>query len=115
MKSLFKLSFICLLTFFATNALHAQCSVTMSQPQVMDNNSTAKVYYMRVTTPSVVDRIVLEGVTTCYDTNICTGYAVIQKRCYQKNATLRCQVIDGTCNRRDGCVVVIEPLSNCGY
>lgn len=112
MKSLLKLSFVCLLAFFATNALHAQCSITMNQPQMMSNNSNGyQVYYMHVRTPSVVDRIILEGITTCYNTNVCYGHIAIQKECYEKIATLRCQVIDGAvCNQRDGCTVVIEPL-----
>jgi len=114
MKSLLKLNLICLLAFFATNALHAQCNMTMSIAKVAEYSGSVH-YRIQATTPQVVDRIVLPNVNkTCYDTRWCHGYKIIQKGCTPKNVNFECESVDASCIQRDGCIVVIEPLYNCG-
>jgi len=112
MKSLLKFTFICLLAFFSANALHAQCNtpdIYMSADKVGEN-ATHVIYRFSVGTDVKSDKIKLEGIATCYNAYDCTGYKYIPKSCYRQYEELKCEATKNSCARRDGCVVVINPL-----
>lgn len=115
MKILFKLGIVCLLTFFITSIVRAQCGPVMTTNVVeISENATSATYRITVTTNSIADEIKLNfysnGSKTCYNTNSCMLTAVVPKRCETRGNIFRCESKKGNCQKQDGCIVVINPL-----
>jgi len=112
MKSLLKFCFICLLAFFTSNTVQAQCSINMNVQKVSET-STSVTYYVGATTTGTMGRILVNGISTCQNTNSCGGYKTISKSCAPKTYNFKCSVKGNGCFHADGCIVVIGPLSGC--
>jgi len=116
MKSLLKLSFICLLTFFATNMMQAQCPNLSMTGQKISENATSVTYRFTVTSNNPATILRIDGIATCYNATSCTGTQTFQKVCGQPSANvINCSAFKSNCSAlRDGCVVVVNPqLSGC--
>jgi len=114
MKSLLKLNLILLLAFFANNILNAQCANMYPSVTKVSEDATSVTYRFTVNTNTKADEIKLYGYKTCYNTNYCSSTKRISKTCKQRHSLLGCESKKDGCKKQDGCVVVIDPLSNCG-
>jgi len=113
MKSLLKLSIVCLISFVITNTTQAQCiTPQMQTPTISHQDAISVTYRYTVTTPTIVDRIVLNAGRTCYNTSSCTGSTRKLKKCNTQYLILSCQTVNNSCTKQEGCIVVIDPLSS---
>jgi|GEM_PF-1543396 len=111
MKSLLKLSFFCMLTFFTTNMIQAQCANLLSMTEeVVSEDETSVSMRFTVTTDIPADKIYISGASLCYDTSKCVRTVRFTKSCSGSVPTrVDCKSLANNCTRREGCVVVVGP------
>lgn len=129
MKSLLKLTLICVLAFFSTGTIYAQsCDADvhmLSAVKILDTPTKIgyRISVFAENENGTAPNTIWVGNKVCRNTRNCSGNVYYIKDCVQKTATALCTVkakVSCTSSQyeREGCIVVItpKPMADCnGY